>query len=428
MQPTTIDRLKQATVSQHLSLVPRTGLYSITLLAVVLLAAALRVGPISEQTSEAAAGDPNAGVEESDRTYAEAFAARLAFEPGTNSIVFTVSGQYPHGPALFRIGADPVVGRLAPTATVLSGLPMDMTRFTDVWSSPEAGNYLLGATSVDSMGHFPNLDTELYAMSGDASELASLTNGAHDIVFQALAQGGTHAFALNTRGELIAFDMDSGTVAILATDLFNAAGQPSARFAVSPDGGTLAVATLPEYDVHRLSVVQRETGAWLDLVETHGIDGDVYVSWPEFAEDGGTVFYAVSRRGAQATGEDEHYDSVLYAVEPTPGAMPVRLADLTALVGANGERLTSLHRGPDGNRLFFAYANRLYSFDIAGRTLSPLTPPDERVIGEPVTTSTTHGNWLAYVVEESLEPLTEYTARTGDPLDIGRFVRLIALP
>lgn len=367
-------------------------------------------------------------------TKAEAFVGELAFLPGRADLAFTADSAYPHGHAVFAQALDPISGQLAPTATLLSGTPEGFSFWGLRAARDEGGGLFLEAEgrSGDEMGA-PMYPQALFHLSDDAATLERLTEPDEEIASYLPSHDGSRVIYLKPDGELVELEVATASTRTLATGLLNAVGMPSARPALSEDGRHLAVVDLPELNLHRLSLVDLETGERVDRVDLPSPeDADATVSAPVFSLDGDRLWFTVCWDGKALPSFSGRFRCELQALDTDGDGPPEVLADLTALTGVTDLRSVTLLRHPARDSLIFVHGEGLYGIDPAAPTeLERLSPPGERVVGELVVTTTDAGSWLAYVVDRppsSTGGGPTYYDRSGEPLDHGSFAVLRSLP
>lgn len=364
-----------------------------------------------------------------DETLAEGYAMSLAFVPGTNDVAFTVSGSYPHDKALFKMDADPATGALDPLATVLSGMPIDTLVLRDVRSNEPTLRFAFLADMAAGLSHFPNHDTDLYVMSRDTATIANLTAGSLDPLSFQMSPDGTRIVLVDEGGALLSLDPSTGITVTLDADVRSAAGQPAAKVAFSPDGSLLAVRTAPDYGYAQLRIYNLVTNQWDLTIDIPRANGAAITSAPLFSQDGSQVYFVLSTEGAAATPTGTAFQCDLYAVDLNLGTTPVVVANLTALTGQTGPRITTLTRYPGSADLLFLHNERIYAYGPNTGKATLLSSASEHVEAQPIVTETNEGRWMAYTIREAVDAATtKYFNRGGASLDHIRRVRLVALP
>lgn len=367
-------------------------------------------------------------------TDAEAFVGELAFLPGGADLAFTADGAYPHGHAVFAQALDPISGQLAPTATLLSGTPEGFSFWGLRAAREEGGGLFLEADgrSGDEIGA-PMYPRALFHLSDDAATLKRLTEPEEEIATYLPSQDGARVIYLKPDGELVELELATANTRTLTTGLLNAVGLPSARLALSEDARRLAIVDLPELNLHRLSLLDLETGERVDRVDLPSPeDADATVSAPVFGLDGDRLWFTVCWDGMALEGFSGQFHCELQALHPDGDGPPEVLADLTALTGVTDLRSVTLLRHPARDSLIFKHGEGIYGIDPAAPTeLQRLSPPGDRVVGDLAVTTTETGSWLAYAVDRPVSSAgggPTYYHRSGEPLEHGSFAVLRSLP
>ncbi len=356
-------------------------------------------------------------------TRAEAYALTLAFRPGSADVALTANSFFPDSQALFVQAGDPLSGTLAPTATVLSGLPPEVEALRRIRaSSGSHGIFVLEAVLSDL--HLNGLvDTELYVLSGDAAAMTQLTNGQDDVADFDISANGRVVAVVTRNGELVVYDVATRTRTAVADGLRLPSGSGGATLAVSPDGSQVAVGVTIDVGEAQLDVIDTVTSARERLATLTA------TPYPAFRADGNQVYFVTNEATGNRTADGlPAYDSKLFVVDATPGDEPILVADLTVATG------NPLYAGPpvlhpDGDRAVLLKGERLVGVELSTGIATPVSPAGEIVLSDPVVAETPAGPRVAYIVSEALDVLTSpYHTWGGDPLAWASLVRSTAWP
>lgn|GEM_PF-3413880 len=396
------------------------------------------IEPVREDTLLHAKGRlrPEQDSEEANSWAAEAYVQRAAFEPGGNDLAFITAWHYPHARALFHLEVDDVSGEVAPTSTLLSGLPEEVWYFNhDIQSSNSLTHtYVMRGTLFSSSDTSIGYDSELYLMSADASSMKKITGNGVTAGEHRLSPDGESVYVLSGNS-LVSINTTSGTTSTIASDITPPGVMGAIRFSLSSDGSLIAmvrtVANDSETNHLTISVIDLDTNESTDLwnLQVHGA-----ITAPIFSTDNSKLYYVVSTLGERTQEMANVFECVLYELDVQPGTSPTTVVNITDLLGpACGSIVGGLVRHPSENTIFFLYdhldgSSRIYSYSLSEGTLTPTTPQGESVLDGPIVTTTDGVSWLAYVVVEPLSPSTPYEHRAGGSLSEGWFAKVIPLP